>query len=126
MDNPKTHERTLNVYYDLPPELRNIITEYTKLTLEDQLLELPSFCWFKTRDKINVEDGVCSDCKKYGKGFWETIMITNSWLVAPLVTYGKTKKDVWQKQFPRSFVKFRKGGYACSEIFKEKDLFVQS
>ena len=111
-------KRTINLFYSLPKDLQDMISYYTIPTLEEDLLEIPSFCWFKTRNNLDVEDDVCSECKRYGMGCWDTIMITNGWLIAPLVTLGMSEEQVWQQQFPKSWKRFNSGGYCCTNHLK--------
>jgi hypothetical protein len=108
-------ESERNVFYDLPPEIQYMIIEYAKKTLEDHLGEIPSFCWFKTRNQLDVEDGVCSECKRYTKSCWETIMISNSWLITSVMeSKSVTEDQAWRMHFPRSFKKYAQGMYKCT------------
>ena len=116
-------KRDVHLFYDLPQELQDMIGYYTIPTLEDNLLEIPSFCWFKTRNNVNVCSDVCSECNRYGAACWDTIMITNSWLISPLVKNGMTEEQVWRQQFPKSWKKFESEGYCCTNHLKGVKLF---
>lgn len=107
-----------------PKELCKMVYDYVNRPkiIEDYFFTIPSFCWFKTRYQDDVCVGVCESCKYYGKECWESIMITNSWLIINLSkSTNNLELNVWKDQFPKSWNRFLRGEYECSKVVKESD-----